>query len=110
MENQKPQVFNPFLEYGFQLYDDGNGNGNGSGSGSDMSGCTCNDILLYLKDIRDRLKRIEQEVGIETEPVEYDLYWEDLSINYENPIQPYWEDLTVNYEHQNQPNWENINN
>ena len=57
----------------------------------------------------DSLNRLTLKHGVEL--VRKDaLYWEDLNINYDNPIQPYWEDLENPYENPLQPNWENPQN
>jgi len=115
--------FQPLLDYTFQQYDDeptdgGNGQGqngqngqnNGQGGAGTVANCTCNDILLYLKDIRDGIKQIKEFLGIqEPEPVVYDLYWENLAVPYDNPIQPFWENLAVPYDNPTQPTWDKIN-
>ncbi len=97
--------FNPLVRYKFDQVKGnedggGTGTGGGNGGGSVLEGCTCDDILLFLTDIRDQIKEIKLSQNIE-----YFLYWEDLRFNYDNPIQPYWEDSAVNYENPDQPDW-----
>ena len=104
--------FQPMLDFTFQQYDDDptNGQNGQNGQGSGIGDCTCNDILLYLKDIRESIKQIKEFLGIqEPEPVVYDLYWENLEVPYDNPIQPFWENLAVPYDNPTQPTWEKIN-
>ena len=72
---------------------------------NDLDTCSCADLLEILKKIQKQVNEIQKTLNPEIE--EYWLYWEDLEINYDNPIQPYWEDLSNNYEDPNQPYWAN---
>jgi hypothetical protein len=99
-------IFNPLGRYLFDLNKSSNSEktpDNNNGNTDVLTGCNCEEILLYLKDIRDRLKRIEDKLNLEK--VEYYLYWKNLEVNYDNPIQPYWKDLNNPYDNPNPPNW-----